>query len=63
MNLIWRIRMTFLLIAVSASGIMHALNNMKHQEQNGNFHPPRREILEGLSLQSHNQIQVSVISL
>jgi hypothetical protein len=47
----------FLFIAVSASGIMHALNNMKHQEQNGNFHPPRH------LQQSHNQIQVRVIGL
>jgi len=28
-------------IAASASGIMHALANMKNQEQTGNFHPPR----------------------
>ena len=38
--------------AVSASGIMHALSNMKHKEQNGNFHPPRH------LQQSQNQMQV-----
>ena len=41
-------------IAMMASGIMHALSQMKHQQQNGMFNPPRH-------LQAaHNQMQVRV---
>merc|ERR1712110_318827 len=37
-------------IVDSASSILHAMNNMKNQEQQGKWHPPRH-------LQQHTQIQ------
>merc|ERR1719328_34324 len=39
-------------IASSASGILHALNNMRHQEQSGNFHPSRN-----IQQSQHTQMQ------
>ena len=38
-------------IVDSANSILHAMNNMKNQEQQGKWHPPRH-------LQQHTQIQV-----
>ena len=40
-------------LASSASGILHALNNMRHQEQTGNFHPSRN-----VQQSQHTQMQV-----
>ena len=43
----------FTFTASSASGILHALNNMRHQEQTGNFHPSRN-----VQQSQHTQMQV-----
>ena len=45
--------MLFHFSAQSASGILHALNNMRQQEQTGNFHPSRN-----LQQSQHTQMQV-----
>ena len=47
----------FYFLASSASGILHALNNMRHQEQTGNFHPSRN-----LQQSQHTQMQVNTNS-
>lgn len=46
----------FLFVAQSASGILHALNNMRQQEQTGNFHPSRN-----LQQSQHTQMQVNAL--